>query len=187
MVEQPIQLLMMDERRLAEQFAQTGNLMDLCADEAWLRDAARLEEDCGGQVEAGPAMREYVSRLSPLSVEQLRMVKLQSILFTELRIWMETWELGQCFEATYTKARQLVRHHLKRLSPEQKTWVEALLEEDAQGIAPEQETIRSQTVVMLSKMLTQEDWQVLADTAAQGMAVRVLQMGQPDGVSAKAS
>ena len=40
---------------------------------------------------------------------------------------------------------------------------------------------------MVGKMLTQEDWQVLADTAAQGMAVRVLQMGQPDGVSAKAS
>jgi len=177
----------MDERRLAEQFAQTGNLMDMCADEAWLRDAARLEEDCGGQVEAGPAMREYVSRLSPLSVEQLQMVKLQSILFTELRTWMETWELGQSFEATYTKARQLVRHHLKCLSLEQQTWGEALLKEDAQGTAPEQKTIRSQTVAMLGKMLTQEDWQVLADTAAQGMAVRVLQIGQPDGVSAKAS
>lgn len=186
MVEQSIQLPIMDERRLAEQFAQTGNLMDLCADEAWLRDTAQREDDCGGQVEAGPAMREYVSRLSPLSVEQLQMVKLQSILFTDLRIWMETWELGQSFEATYTKARQIVRHHLKCLSPEQQTWVETLLEEDAQGMASEKKTVRSQTVAMLGKMLTQEDWQVLANTVAQEMAVRVLQMGQPDGVSAKA-
>ena len=41
-----IQILPMDELRLAEQFAQTGNLMDLCANDDWLEESAQVEVDC---------------------------------------------------------------------------------------------------------------------------------------------
>jgi hypothetical protein len=40
---------------------------------------------------------------------------------------------------------------------------------------------------MLGDILTQDDWQTLANTAAQGMAIGVLQMQQVDFVGAKAS
>ena len=96
-----IQILPMDERRLAEQFAQTGNLMDLCASEDWLTESAQVEADCGGRVEAGLALREYAARLGAPTVEQLQMVKLQSTLFSALRAWMESWQLGLSFETTW--------------------------------------------------------------------------------------
>jgi hypothetical protein len=79
-VPQISQISLMDERRLAEQFAQTGNLMDLCASEDWLKESAQVEADCGGRVEAGLALRDYATRLSAPTVEQLQMVKLQSIM-----------------------------------------------------------------------------------------------------------
>ncbi|MFQ4138011.1 hypothetical protein PGN35_016980 [Nodosilinea sp. PGN35] len=40
---------------------------------------------------------------------------------------------------------------------------------------------------MLSDLLATEDWQTLANTAAQGMTVGVLEIRQLDVVSAKAS
>jgi hypothetical protein len=35
----------MDDRRLAEQLAKTGNLMDLCFDPDWLKETARIEDE----------------------------------------------------------------------------------------------------------------------------------------------
>jgi hypothetical protein len=181
------QILPMDERRLAEQFAQTGNLMDLCAHEDWLKESAQVEADCGGRVEAGLALREYAARLGAPTVEQLQMIKLQSILFTELRAWMESWQLGLSFEATYTEARRLIRYRLQHLSPEQHAWVRTLFADPDRDLVSDQQPVRSQSIAMLGHLLTQEDWQILANTAAQGMAVGVLQMRQLDVVSAKAS
>lgn len=168
----------MDDRRLAEQLAQTGDLMDLCFDEAWLRESAQIEHASGGYVEAGLMMRAYVDRSKMISPEQIRQMRLQSILFTELHRWMSSWQLGLSFEATYTQARQLMRHRLQTLIPEQQAWVGALLAEDKQALEPAQKSVRPQAIAMLSQMLTQEDWQVLANTAAQGMADGVLQVGR---------
>jgi hypothetical protein len=177
----------MDERRLAEQFAQTGNLMDLCASEDWLKESAQVEADCGGRVEAGLALREYAARLGAPTVQQLQMVKLQSTLFSELRTWMESWQLGLSFETTYTEARRLIRHRLQNLSPEQHALAKRLLADPEQNLTSDQQPVRSQAIAMLGDILTQDDWQTLANTAAQGMAIGVLQMQQVDIVSAKAS
>ena len=68
--------------------------------------------------------------------------------------------------------------HLQTLLPEQQTWVYALLDEDEQALEPNQKSVRPRAIAMLSQMLTQEDWQVLANTAAQGMADGVLQVGR---------
>ncbi len=43
----------MNDKILTEQLKQTGNLMDLFNDEAFVREAAAIETDCGGAVEAG--------------------------------------------------------------------------------------------------------------------------------------
>ena len=60
----------MDEQLQAEQYARTGNLMDLCHNEAWLRNAAQIEDECDGNVEAGAAMRGYVAWLKTLKSNQ---------------------------------------------------------------------------------------------------------------------
>lgn len=172
-----------EDRQLAEQFAKTGDLMDLCFDETWLRASAAAEEASGGYVEAGLMMRDYLARSKTVSPEQVQQMRLQSILFTELQHWMSSWQLGLSFEATYTQARQLIRQHLRALTPEQQTWVDSLIAEDEQAPEPGQKIVRSQAIAMLSQMFTQEDWQVLADTAAQGMADGVLQVSHWEAIS----
>ncbi|MEO1095993.1 MAG: hypothetical protein AAFX01_13950 [Cyanobacteria bacterium J06638_28] len=168
----------MDDRVLAAQWAKTGNLMDLCFDEAWLRAEAQGDGYEDGYIEAGPMMRDYVAHSQTVPPELRQQMRLQSILFTELQRWMTTWELGRSFEATYTQARQLIRQHLQQPTVEQKTWLEALLAEDDQSLNPEQKPVRAQAIAMLANLFTEADWEALATKAAQGMAQGVLQVRQ---------
>lgn len=106
----------MDDNTLATQYSQTGDLMDLCNNDAWLRESAQIEDEVGGQVEAGLAMKEYSRAINALTAEQSQQLrqqmKVQSLLFTGLRQWMESWDLGAGFEDTYAIARRLIRAHL---------------------------------------------------------------------------
>lgn len=117
-----MEALALDERKLAEQWEKTGSFMELCRDEAWIEEAARIEDECNGRVEAGLAVKAYAAAkydpaLSDVHQNMRRRMRLQSILFSELSLWIEEWEIGAAFEETYTEARQLVRAHLKQPSP----------------------------------------------------------------------
>ena len=165
----------MDDRILAEQLAKTGNLMDLCRDEDWVREAARIEDECNGQVEAGLATKAYAAAKYDDSLGEVRQalrlqMRVQSILFSELRLWMEEWDIGISFEDTYTEARQLVRAHLKQPTPLLKDWVEAVLAEDIQAKELTEKPIRDQTRTQLSLMMTDGDWATLAQVAAAAAA-----------------
>lgn len=80
----------MDDPTLAAQYAQSGDLMDLCSNKAWLRESAQVED--GVQVEARLPMREYNQTVTALTSEQnqqlWQQMKVQSILLTALRQWM---------------------------------------------------------------------------------------------------
>jgi hypothetical protein len=134
-------------------------MMDLCRDEAWVRESARIEAECDGRIEAGLAMKAYAEAkyddsLSDVRKVMRRQMRVQSILFSELRRWMEEWEIGRSFEATYTEARQLVRAHLKQPTPELKDWVEAVLAEDDSVQELIDQPIRAQARAQLSRMMT---------------------------------
>ncbi|MEO0646990.1 MAG: hypothetical protein AAFZ17_12655 [Cyanobacteria bacterium J06650_10] len=164
----------MDDRKLAEQWAKTGSFMDLYLDEAWVRESARIEEECGGRIEAGLAMKAYAQAkydpaLADVRKDLRRKMRLQSILFVELNRWMKEWDIGTAFEETYTEARQLVRAHLKQPSPTLADWIEAVLKEDKQ-LDDADKPVRSQTRAQLALMMTDEDWEVLAQVAANTAA-----------------
>lgn len=170
----------MDELSLADQLAKADELLYQPCDETWIADTSRIEGD--GYIEAGSIMQPYVDRLKAASPEdfkrQRRYMRLLSILLPELKTWLQTWELGRSFESVYTEAQRLTYKHLKHLTSEQETWMEALLAEDEQQPSMEKRTLRSQVVPMLSALFTQEERQALADIAAQGMSEGVLQMVQ---------
>lgn len=112
-----------DEQTLAEQFAKTGNIMDLCRSEAWVRESARTETECDGRIEAGPAMKAYAEAKYDDSLDSVRkalgqQMRVQSILFVELRRWMEEWDIIIAFSPTHTEARKIVRVHLQQPTPE---------------------------------------------------------------------
>lgn len=165
----------MDDRKLAEQWAKTGSFMDLCLDEEWVRESARLEDECDGKIEAGVAMKAYAQAKYDDSLNHVRQemrlkMRVQSILFVELRRWMEEWDIGIAFSETYTEARELVRAHLKDPTAELKQWVEAVLAEDDQAQKNDEKPVRAQTRVQLSLMMTEDDWKVLAQVAADAAA-----------------
>ena len=166
----------MDDQTLAAQFAQTGDIMDLCRDEAWVRESARLEAECDGRIEAGLAMKAFAEAKYDDSLEDVRQgmrrqMRVQSILFSELQRWMAEWDIDSAFEETYTEARQLVRAHLKQPTPILKAWVEAVLIEDKQAKELADKPVRAQTRTQLSLMMTNEDCDTLARVAAAAAAM----------------
>mgnify|MGYP001792205179 CR=1 FL=1 len=176
----------MDDQTLAEQLAKTGDIMDLARDEAWVRESARIEEECGGRIEAGLAVKAYAQAKYDDSLVHVRQelrsqMRVQSILFGELRRWMEEWDIGGAFSDTYTEARELVRTHLKQPTPELKTWVEAVLEEDTQVPEGADKPLRAQTGAQLSMMRSEEDWETLARGAAAAIADIILARARQAG------
>ncbi|MEL7226477.1 MAG: hypothetical protein AAGL17_16990 [Cyanobacteria bacterium J06576_12] len=126
-------------------------------------------------LEAGLAIKAYAQAKYDDSLAHVRkdlrsQMRVQSILFVELQRWMEEWGIGGAFADTYTEARQLVRAHLKQPTPELKAWVEAVLEEDNEQQDEENKPVRAQTRAQLALMLTDDDWKVLAQVAANAAA-----------------
>lgn len=168
----------MDDQILAEQSALTGDIMDLCRHEAWVRDGAQIEAECDGRIEAGLALKDYAAAKYDDARNDIRkmlhqQMRIQSILFSELRLWMEEWDIGISFEATYTAARQLLRSHLRTPSADLKDWLDALLAEDRQAQVRTDKPVRAQTREQLSRMMTDKDWDTLAQTAAEAAATIV--------------
>lgn len=186
----------MDEQTLANQFAKTGDIMDLCRDETWVRESARIEAECNGRIEAGLSMKAFAEAKYDDSLDDVRRVmrqqmRVQSILFSELQRWMAEWDISSAFEETYTEARQLVRSHLKQPTPELKRWVEAVLAEDDNTQELTDKPVRAQTRTQLSRMMTAQDWatlaQVAADTAATLASASVLKASKPEQTSTVAA
>ena len=167
----------MDDQILTQQLEKTGNLLDLLNEDAWWE-----ADDWDGPIEAGLMARPYLDALkaaSPAALKrQRRYMRLFSILLPELKGWLQSWELGRSFEAVYTEAQRRIYGHLNQPTPEQTDWINALIAEDDQNLPRSERKLRSQVVVMLASLLTQEDQQALADVAAKGMAQGVLQMVQ---------
>jgi hypothetical protein len=170
----------MDDQLLAEQYAKTGNLMDLCSDPAWLEGSARIEDETGGQIEAGLVMRDYQRQVNALTSEQAKhlrsQVKVQSTLFMALHAWMNDWNLGAGFQETYTIARRLVRQHLAAPSPALQQFAEELLAE-ASPVGSGSKPTQQEVIALLGEVFTTEDWQVMAETASRSIAAQVLKTG----------
>jgi hypothetical protein len=166
----------MNEQRLVDQLKKTGNLMDLTFDQEWLAEAA--EDD--GWVEAGVMAQPYYSYLKSLTQEQHRSLRFQAqllgILLPELKQWITSWGLGLSFEPVYLAAQQTLYRHLKRLTEKQEDWIAALIDENNQRLPMQEQSVRAQTSSILAQLFTLEDWNELAEIAAQGMSQTVLQI-----------
>ncbi|MEL6779673.1 MAG: hypothetical protein AAFO06_20730 [Cyanobacteria bacterium J06597_16] len=172
----------MDDSILAKQYALTGDIMDICNDPEWQKESARIEDDCNGYIEAGLPMRGYVEQLQSLTPEQNEQVrqyaKLIHILFPELHKWVESWNLGAGFEEAHKVARSILTERWNSFAIEQEEWVKALIAEEESTEKAADKTVRQQTSAELAQMFTDQDWQKIADGAAQAVKQNVLQVGQ---------
>ena len=172
----------MNDEILAQQLAKTGNLLDLLNDDVWVRETEAIEAECGGQVEAGLGLQPYVELLQNASPEALRRqrwyVRVLSILLPELKQWLESWQLGRCFETVYMEAQQRLYRHLEQLTPAQQDWIEALLAEAAQAVPNEEKVIRAQATAWLAQLFTEADWLAISTLSAQAFALELQQLGR---------
>jgi hypothetical protein len=147
-------------------------------DEEWLQAAAEAEERCEVDVEAGVwlARRHPVGAVDPAKLSaMLKMMRLQSILFTELETWMSSWNLGIGLDEAVICSRRIIRQHLEHSSEEQQAYFEALLKEDKTSESP---ILRQQVICFLQEMLTAEDWQAIAQAASRAVEQQVLDVPQ---------
>lgn len=176
----------MNDEILAQQLSETGDLLDLLTNDVWMRETEAVEAECDGKIEAGLGLESYVEQLSTISPvslrQQRRQTKLISILLPELKKWIQSWGLGLSLEPVYIEAQRRLFRHLQQPTPDQGDWLNALLAEDLQQISLEQKPIRQQVSIMLSQIFTEDDWQALAQTAAEETAKGILNIWQQEEV-----
>lgn len=164
----------MDDQKLAAQYDATGDLIDLCRTAVWLQEAVAVEAG-GSQVEAGLEMSSYAGALGELKTEQLQQIRqqmrVQSILFSGLRQWMESWDLGAGFEETYATARRLIRARLADLTPAQQATIDLLVKGQDRDINHD---TQQQAVELLSDLFSRNDWQAMTEVASKSIASQVL-------------
>lgn len=142
-------------------------------DRDWLQTAVQLEEASEQDLQIG------VQPSRPLAIEptqlqtQLKRVKLLSILFGELRHLLEQADLGAGTEAALVQGRRFIQARLSQLSLEQQEFFEALLAEaEANSV---EKPLRSQLHQRLCSLLTESDWQEIAQAATSSIQAHLLQ------------
>ena len=132
----------------------------------------------GEQVEAGLRLKDYYQAVNVLTPKQSRPIrrqmKVQSTLFTGLRQWMNSWDLGAGFEDTCAIARRLIRQHLSQPTSSQPSLAALLESVEIDSLDP---LAQQQVVALLSELFTPENWQTMAQAASQSISLRVLGAG----------
>jgi hypothetical protein len=142
-------------------------------DESWLREAVQLESKLAQDVQIG-VQTSYPPTIEPTQLQnQLKHVKILSMLFGELRRLLERANLGSGTEAALVQGRQLIQVRLSQLSLEQQTDLEALLAEEEAN--PAEKSSRMQLSPMLCTLLSESDWQEIAQAAMDSIQVHLLE------------
>jgi hypothetical protein len=159
----------MNNRRLRQEYEETGSLMGILDDPEVLQEMVAAEAEGMGTIGAGfPA---YSYHLQPVDPDKMRQamgkVCLQSILFTELAVMMDLANLGAGTEAAITEARRRIRQQLTQLTTEQQAFLDAVVEEDA--LQSEDRVMRSQLRSRLYALLTPADWSAVGQAATNAL------------------
>lgn len=150
------------------------DLIDYFNEQAW-----SPVDDWDGPTEAGADLKAYVEQLASVPAEKYRQQRWQmrvlSIVWPELKRWLQTWDLGLSFDAVYQEAKKRIHQHIKQPTPAQTEWLDALLTEADQKQPNAERKHHSAVIPKLSSWLTAEDYQALAEIAARDIAARVMQ------------
>lgn len=162
----------MNEERLRQQYEQSGNLLDVLRDPEILQEMIRAEEECGATVGAGfPTYSETSQPVDPERLKSaMRQVRLQSILFSELEVFMEKANLGAGTEAAIAEARRRIRQQLTQLTDEQQWFFDALVAEDQ--LPPSERSLRPQLQSKLHSLLTPADWDAIGKVASEAIQMQ---------------
>jgi hypothetical protein len=151
----------------------TQEAVDLLFGEGWLNEVVFIEDEKKYTISAA---LDWVNALSPLILNLSlfdRLSTLRVSLNREIRLIIETWDLGVGTKAATETARTCIKQRLLSPSPELIPYLEAtLLQDDLYG----EEFISNREVLkfLLAVLLTDSDREEIAEKAANSIRTQVM-------------
>jgi hypothetical protein len=147
-------------------------------DSEWLREAVRIEDECGGEVGAGYGglhLGELMANPSGFT----SMKRLQSIVARELRDLLTELNLGIGTEAAFICGRKIVMERLAEpaIEVQEQLWA-VLAEDEATNGTDAPKPLRAKVKHILFQMMTPEDWETIAQAVTQSMHRHLIQQSQ---------
>jgi flagellar biosynthesis regulator FlaF len=147
-------------------------------DSEWLREAVRIEDECGGEVGAGYGglhLGEMMTNPSGFT----RMKRLQSIVARELRDLLTELNLGIGTEAAFICGRKIVMERLAEpaIEVQEQLWA-VLAEDEATKGTDMPKPLRAEVKHILFRIMTPEDWETIAQAVTQSMHRHLIQQTQ---------
>jgi hypothetical protein len=159
----------MDEQKLRQQYAQTGNLLDAFKDSDFLQEMIQAEDACGGEIGAGfAAYSQHPQPVTPAQAKAvIRAVRLQSMVLSELAELIGSVNLGAGSEAAMIEGRRRIRQRLNHLTDEQQAYFDALVDEDQLQLSDK--PCRAQLKSVIRSLLSASDWSAIGQAATDAI------------------
>ncbi|PLZ05206.1 hypothetical protein [Fischerella thermalis] len=151
----------------------TQEAINLLFGEGWLDEAVRIEDEANCTIGAG---LDWGNALPPLMLNLplfSRLSTLRVSLNREIRLIIETWDLGVGTSSATETARRRIKERLLSPAPELLPYLEAtLLQDDLYGeeFISNREALKS----LLAVLLTDSDRAEIAETAANSVRAQVM-------------
>jgi hypothetical protein len=172
---------MIDEaakQRMAALEATTPDLMALFENTEWLGLAVQLEDEYDGAVGAGYG-GIHLGELMANPAGFTQMKRVQSIVAQELRDLLIVLNLGIGTEAAFICGRKIVMERLAEpeIGVQEQLWA-VLAEHDATKGTSAPRPLRVGVKNILCQVITQEDWEVIAQAASQSIHRHLIEQAQ---------
>ena len=153
------------------------NFMDLLDDDAWFEASARREESVDCEALAGYGWGPHLGAVMSNPQGYSHIAQLRSMVMQAWKQLVTEWDLGIGAEVAEAKGQELIMERLHRPEPEIQEILLALLEaklSKRQGEWEMTELVHSQIRAVFGKVLTQEDWKAIAESARDRIYAQVL-------------
>jgi hypothetical protein len=154
------------------------NFMDLLEDDAWFEAAVRREESVECEALAGYGWGTHLGAMMANPQSYGHFAQLRSMVMQAWKQLVTEWDLGIGAEAAEVKGQELILERLHQPEPDIQEMLLALLEaklSKPQGEWEMTEAVHAQIRGVLGKVLTQEDWRAIAESARDRIYAQVLQ------------
>jgi hypothetical protein len=146
-------------------------------DEEWLREAVRQEEEAGCDIAAGDDWGAHLGNVMANPRGYSHFTMLRSMVMQTWKRLIAEWDLGIGREAAEVKGQELIFEHLRDPQPAIQDKLITLLEAQLskpQGEWEMTEEVHVEIRAVLSRVLTQEDWNAIAASASDRIRHQVL-------------
>lgn len=143
-------------------------------DDDWYREGVEFEAKANFDIQIGGKAPPSHPSFDPERLAfRFWQVRLISILYGELRSFLEDVDVGAGYEAATCEGQRRIWERIQNPTPEQQQYFDALVDEHENQ--PEHKPYRAQLRPVFCALLTPEDWQAIADTATGTIRDRLLQ------------